>query len=710
MMAEKYIYGRNCMSDHNHVPHAKNRAGVPQGSTSAEAAVLQKLMPEYVSLYRIEANSGEYEILRLEGNTNAAELVKESWHPYEDFDEYTSQYARRFLLPEEQKEFKDWFLCRNMKSALLDHESISYHYQSISAERERTFYEAYAVREDADESHFTILLGFRNIDSILYKEKQVQEKLEKALDDARNSNEIISAIAKLYQYIVRIDLRDGRYEEIRNCNGIAPFQSSGICTPQMHIECAQMAAEEYQEALISFLNLSTLADRMAQNETIATEYRMKNGDWHKLRFIENKRDADGRVTHVLCAIRSISDIKKREQELRYQVTEAKKENALKTRTLRNMSHDLRTPLNGIMGMIEIANQNPDDRELQQKCRDQMLQSSRYLLSLVDDVLAMSKLEAEETEIPDIAFDLTELLGSVNREAQIKAEGKNVSYAVDWERADLPFICLLGNPVYAARLLTAITDNAVKFTEPGGSVRVWCEKKEIKGKQIVYEFGCEDNGIGMSEEFLPHAFEMFAQEKETSRTGYEGSGLGLTIARELARRLGGNIALTSQKGKGTTVRAELPFRISDREELALCPESKERENVSLEGRRALLVEDNELNMEIAQFMLESNGIMTDEASDGEEAVAKFAASAPGDYDMIFMDIMMPKMNGWDAARTIRAMQREDAETVPIFAMSANCFAEDIVNSRIAGMNEHLTKPLNEKKLLEVIRKYLRNQRK
>lgn len=698
------------MSDHNHVPHAKNRAGVPQGSVSDEAAVLQKLMPEYVSLYRIEANSGEYEILRLEGNTNAAELVKESWHPYENFDEYTSQYARRFLLPEEQKEFKDWFLCRNMKSALLDHESISYHYQSISAERERTFYEAYAVREDADESHFTILLGFRNIDSILYKEKQVQEKLEKALDDARNSNEIISAIAKLYQYIVRIDLRDGRYEEIRNCNGIAPFQSSGICTPQMHIECAQMAAEEYQEALISFLNLSTMADRMAQNETIATEYRMKNGDWHKLRFIENKRDADGRVTHVLCAIRSISDIKKREQELRYQVTEAKKENALKTRTLRNMSHDLRTPLNGIMGMIEIANQNPDDRELQQKCRDQMLQSSRYLLSLVDDVLAMSKLEAEETEIPDIAFDLTELLGSVNREAQIKAEGKNVSYAVDWERADLPFICLLGNPVYAARLLTAITDNAVKFTEPGGSVRVWCEKKEIKGKQIVYEFGCEDNGIGMSEEFLPHAFEMFSQEKETSRTGYEGSGLGLTIARELALRLGGNIALTSQKGKGTTVRAELPFRISDREELALCPESKEKENVSLEGRRALLVEDNELNMEIAQFMLESNGILTDEASDGEEAAAKFAASAPGDYDMIFMDIMMPKMNGWDAARTIRAMQREDAETVPIFAMSANCFAEDIVNSRIAGMNEHLTKPLNEKKLLEVIRKYLRNQRK
>ena len=181
------------MSDHNHVPYAKKKTGAPKESASAEAAVLQKLLPEYVSLYRIEANSGEYEILRLEGNTNAVELVKESWHPYKDFDEYTSQYARRFILPEEQKEFKDWFLCRNMKSALLDHESISYHYQSISAEKERTFYEAYAVMEDADESHFTILLGFRNIDSILYKEKQVQEELERALDEARISSEIISA-------------------------------------------------------------------------------------------------------------------------------------------------------------------------------------------------------------------------------------------------------------------------------------------------------------------------------------------------------------------------------------------------------------------------------------------------------------------------------------------------------------------------------------
>lgn len=218
------------MSDHNHVPYAKKKTGAPKESASAEAAVLQKLMPEYVSLYRIEANSGEYEILRLEGNTNAVELVRESWHPYEDFDEYTSQYARRFILPEEQEEFKNWFLCRNMKSALLDHENISYHYQSISAESERTFYEAYAVMGDADESHFTILLGFRNIDSILYKEKQVQEKLEKALEEARISNEIISAIAKLYQYIVRVDLRDGRYEEIRNCNGITPFHSPGICS------------------------------------------------------------------------------------------------------------------------------------------------------------------------------------------------------------------------------------------------------------------------------------------------------------------------------------------------------------------------------------------------------------------------------------------------------------------------------------------------
>ena len=254
------------------------------------------------------------------------------------------------------------------------------------------------------------------------------------------------------------------------------------------------------------------------------------------------------------------------------------------------------------------------------------------------------------QIPDTAFDLTELLGSVNREAQIKAEEKNVSYAVDWERGDLPFLCLLGNPVYAARLLTAIADNAVKFTEPGGNVRVWCEKKEVKGNQAVYEFSCEDNGIGMSEEFLPHAFEMFAQEKETSRAGYEGSGLGLTIARELALRLGGNIALTSQKGKGTTVRAELPFRISDREELALCPESKEKENVSLEGRRALLVEDNELNREIAYELLSEPGLIVDVAENGQEAIRLLGSHPEHYYELIFMDIQMPVLNGYETTET------------------------------------------------------------
>ena len=217
--------------------------------------------------------------------------------------------------------------------------------------------------------------------------------------------------------------------------------------------------------------------------------------------------------------------------------------------------------------------------------------------------------------------------------------------------------------------------------------------------MLCEFGCADNGIGMSEEFIGHAFEMFSQENQTSRTQYEGSGLGLSIAKKIVGYLGGKIELESRKGVGTTVIMTVPFRIGITE-----PFKKRtvREGISLEGKRALVAEDNELNMEIVKFMLEDHGIVVDCVADGLEAVKKFEENEPGYYDVIYMDIMMPNMNGWDATRKIRSMQRPDAGTIPIIAMSANAFAEDIINSRISGMNRHIAKPLDAESVLNVFK--------
>lgn len=675
----------------------------PQNSarTDQEEYNIRQLFPEYVSLYKIDLISHRYEILRIDDTTNAKNIADNDPRPFMNFDDFCRQYAAAFITEEDREEFLDWHSCENIKKRLSLANKSSYHYRSVSKDGKSTYYEVYAVKGTVTDTSFTVFLGYRNVDSILYKEKAIQKKLKEALDENNLHNEIISAIAKTYQYISRIDIDANWYEVIsnRNINNVAS-KRSGIASVDNELMVQKVIADEYKDSFLKFADISTLPERMKNEETIVTEYQIKDGSWHKLRFIEQKRDENGRLTHVICAIRSISNIKRKEFALLHQIAEVKKENALKTTFLSNMSHDIRTPMNGIIGMIDLANRYPTDLEIQQKCRDKIMESSKFLVSLVNDILDMSKLESGELINHDLSFDLTELLNRVNTSKQSMADEKNVEYVVDWEKADIKHIHLVGNPIYLERMLTAVSDNAIKFTQPGGCVRVWCIEKSVDSDHVTYEFGCSDNGIGMSESFLEHAFDVFSQENTSSRTKYEGAGLGLAISKKLAERLGGTIEIQSKKGVGTTVIMTIPFGIGKAD---TYPSYMDCEKVSVKGLHALLAEDNELNREIAEFMLESMGICVECACDGVDAVNKFESSEQGYYDIILMDIMMPNMNGWDAARMIRSMKRSDSAGIPIIAMSANSFADDIINSRISGMNEHLSKPLDDKSLLGAIKK-------
>ncbi len=670
-----------------------------QDSLTEEKQGLKKLLPEYVSLYRIELNSGKYETLRLIGNTNARQLAEQSGMVCSTFDEYTEHYAENFILEEDREEFKNWHSCKNMKNLLCNTDKITYHYHSVSREGKDSYYEAYAVKEKTDDQTFQIFLGYRNIDSILYKERSIQQKLQEALEQAKLSNEIITAIAKSYQYISQIDIQADTFEEIINRDKIhLNFIRTGILSVNNKRVCRQDVAEEYQEAFLKFTDITTLPERMKSEESLDLEYRMKDGSWHKMCLIEKKRDENGCLTHALCAIRSISDTKKREQDLMYQVAEAKRDAALKSRFLSNMSHDIRTPMNGIIGMLDLAERYPDDQEMQKRCRDKIRESSRYLVALVNDILDMNKLESETEVKQNIPFDLAELLSKANSSREKMAADKLIDYVVDWKRSGIKHRYLIGNPLYVERILTIIADNAVKFTNAGGQIQVWGEEKTADDRQVIYQFGCSDTGIGMSEEFIKRAFDMFSQENETSRSKYEGSGLGLAIAKKIADKLGGTIEIQSQKEKGTTVLITLPFKIGEKFE---TEKPSAQGEVSLEGLRVLVAEDNELNMEIARYMLEENGMQVECAVDGMDAVKKFQNSEPGYYDVICMDIMMPNLNGWDAARKIRTMKRADAEKIPIIAMSANTFIEDIIKSRISGMDQHVAKPLDMNQLRNVL---------
>lgn len=667
--------------------------------------IMDKLSMDFTAVYVVDLNSGKYETLKLTQNTNALKMLNETQKPYETFHDYVAQYAKEYVPEDERAEFLKCFSYPYLKEQLCSTERFVFHYRSFPNAGDRQYFEVQAVKLDseADQSEFIILVGIRHIDEVLLKEKQIQDRLKKALEEAELKNEIISAIGKSYDYISRFDLKADTYEVVsgeENFPGIAKHR--GCLSKDLRHNCEQLVAEEYLEGFLTFCDVSTMAERLQNEESLSMEYRTTNGEWRRTRLIVKKRDEHGRVTHVLCAVRSINDEKRKEQQLALRAAEAKHETAMKTRFLSNMSHDIRTPMNGIIGLLDMAEEFPDDLQMQEKCRKKIRELSKYLLSMVNDILDMNKLQSGEIANQDMTFDIADMLRTVNEAAQIKAEEKQIEYIVEWEKSSYPHPYLVGNPLFTARILSILADNAIKFSHIGSTISVNCNEEQLDDKNVICEFVCKDHGIGMSKEFTEHAFELFSQENESSRTRYEGTGLGLAIAKKLTDRLHGTICLESEKGVGTTATVRIPFKIGTPDDIKVVRDYK---TISLQGLRVLLVEDNDLNMEIARFILEDQGMIVEGAVNGQEAVELFERSEPGYYSVILMDIMMPVLNGLDATRKIRTLKRTDAETIPVIAMSANAFSDDMIRSRLAGMNAHLAKPLDRKKIVETIQKCL-----
>ena len=398
----------------------------------------------------------------------------------------------------------------------------------------------------------------------------------------------------------------------------------------------------------------------------------------------------------------------REREYRAQLKEAARRaesaNRAKTQFLQRMSHDIRTPINGIQGMVEIGEYYKDDPEKQSQCRQSIRESARLLLELVNEVLDMGKLESGEIVREERPFDLIALLDSVGGLPEQSAAARGIR--VDRKPREVQHTALIGSPVYLKRLLMNIYSNAVKYNKDNGSITVRCRELRTEGDTAWFEFICADTGIGMSEEFQKYLFEPFAQEHSTARSAYDGTGLGMAIAKALTEKMGGTITFTSREGEGTTFRITLPFRIDTAGRLPQQPAAEPEVSDALRGMRILLAEDNELNMEIAEFMLQSAGAEVTEAHDGREAVELFRASPPGHFDAVLMDVMMPVLDGYQATGIIRTSDRPDAG-VPIIAMTANAFVEDRQRAREAGMTEHLAKPLDRAVLVRTLQRWKRS---
>lgn len=590
----------------------------------------------------------------------------------------------------------DWVSCAHLKEELNKRDKISFNYESIPNNLGQKYFAIQAAKVYEDENDFYILLGFRFVDDILVKEKAIQEQLEDALDKTKKQNEIISAIAKTFNAIYRVDIINDKIEEIAS-DDISRHLKKDVASAseQFNYVCDNLVAPEYRELVRPFMDISTLEERLKDEEFVTTEYKMNDGNWHRMRFVAKRKDASGRLTHVLCLIRIISDTKRTEENLYFEAEQAKKEVDMKTQFLKTMSHDIRTPLNGLIGMVKMANQYSDNIIMQGQLRDKAHKSLEYLVSLVNDILDMNKLQSGDLRDQQLTFDFIDFIREINRIYYDKAAEKNIKYDVDWDKVNFKHSILIGNPVYLGRALSNIASNAVKFSPSGSTITVWGNEEIIDDKHVLYTLYCKDEGEGMTDEFIKHAFDMFSQQNQTSRTKYEGSGLGLAMSKKLIERMGGSIKLESKKGVGTTAIIKVPFELGDTDTVG----SIDYENVPTKGVHALLVDDNELNIEIAKFFLEDNGMEVTCAYDGKEAVDIFEKSEDGYFGVIYMDILMPNMNGLDATREIRALNRKDAKKVPIIAVSANTFYDDVFESRKAGMNKHLGKPLDEEKMIK-----------
>ena len=524
---------------------------------------------------------------------------------------------------------------------------------------------------------------------------------------------VVDALSTIYTTIMLVDLKRRTLNIIRSVGLMS--KAVGGSTFVNFDEVIDSVLDHFMHPssrahMREFLEISTIGDRLMGTDetTLRTEYLDPKGQWFESRFITQSRDASGRPTFAIYAARNITYEKETElrfrQDLQQAVLEAQKANTSKTNFLRRMSHDIRTPLNGIMGMLHIMNRYEGDKDKFHECMDKILHSTNYLLTLVNNVLDISKMESGTIVLEHKPFDLFEALRTDVNMMSGNASENGIAFSVDLEHSRIRHRYVVGSPMHLNRVLMNIASNAVKYNRPGGTITVWCNELDCDGECATYAFSCEDTGLGMSEEFQKHAFDPFTQEGKETLNGYTGSGLGLSIVHDIVKLMGGTIELKSKENVGTTVRIVLTLPLDKEHVQPRAQDTPRQARADVRGKRALLVEDNAINAEIGQMMLEELGLVVTGAGNGQIALNVFNDSAPYTFDYVFMDMMMPVMDGLEAARRLRALPREDAKTVPVIAMTANAFAEDKQNCLDAGMNDHVGKPISLSALDKIVQKY------
>ena len=650
--------------------------------------VLHSLSVDYLGICQVDFNTGRCEIYR-----DDERLSMDGAFRFEDgYETAMEQYISRCVVPRDQKRLyavtkKDYVLAQ-----LRTKNKFYVRYQVKDSSCGLKYLEIhYSATEKTGEDN-CVVFALRDVNAVVEQEEkyklEARQSLEGILEGARTG-------------IWTIELEEGcqprMYADrtMRILLGVSEEIEPEACYQHWFAGIDPDYVEMVQEAVQEILGNGRSEVIYPWNHPKLGKIYVRCGGVPDRTFKKTGVSLNGYhqdITEIMLTR------KKQEQAIMELLEKVRRANSSKSEFLSHMSHDLRTPINGILGMLVMMERNQEDREWQRECREKIRVSTEHLLSLVNDVLQVSRLESGRPSAVEEPFDMHDILENCITILSPQAAENGIQLVL--EKRGLQHGRLVGNPLHLKQILMNVIDNALKYNRPHGSVTVHAEERACRGGIADYRFVIEDTGIGIGEEFKKHIFEPFAQEHQDARTYYQGVGLGMSIVKKMVDQMKGSIEVDSQVGKGSVVRITLPLQI-DGEQHAQPVKEEQNQLDSIDGMRVLLVEDNEINCEIVEFMLREAGAEVVTANDGKEAVDLFAEAAPGTFDCILMDLMMPVMSGYEAAHVIRGLNRSDAKSVPIIALSANAFEEDVALAKDAGMNEHLAKPVDIRKMFALM---------
>lgn len=673
-----------------------------------EQQFLDVLCRDYTSVYYVDLEKNTLEPFKLDRVANAANFISaENPGPF-NYTEMIETYSRKYVAPESVTFFENTMNIVNLKNELKYKERIVFRYRSVPNLLRQQYFETIVVRISTTSLNYQLLLGFRHIDNIVALEQKRQFELEQALTEATLKNEVISALSQIYNAIFLINLEKDSFKEISGKGSTHRLAGkSGCASLEMNRLCNEFIVSEYKDKLRQFFDISTLQERLKNEETIATEYLTNDNNWHTARFIVRRRNESNTITDVLYVTQIISASKRREQSWIAIAEEANKANVAKTEFISQIAHDIRTPMNAIMGFTDIVSQHIDEPDKIKYGLEKIKMSGKFLLELVNEVLDISKIENGQMKINPKEINICELFDEFPPSLEQIQLGKNLD--INCIKHDIIYPEIFADPLRIRQIYTNILSNAIKYTPDGGSVTFEMYQQQIPSSKNIFLIAkISDTGIGMSEEYIENMYSKFTRETDSRINKVPGYGLGLSIVKYLTDIMNGHIDVDSKLGKGTTftITLEIPY-LKKRSRTPHGTLTLDDYSKICSGMHLLVAEDNELNYEVISELLKMHNITCEHAADGSICVEMLKSSKQHNYDAILMDMQMPVMNGLYATTAIRNLEIPESHSIPIIAMTANAFKEDIEKCLNAGMNKYLSKPVDIFSLLKVLSEYRNN---